>query len=673
MDKLIKTSCPRDCYDNCGIVVRRRDDGRLLVRGDPDHPINQGSLCTKCTTAYNGVWQDAEQRLTTPLRRVGAKGEGRFEPISWNEALATVAARLTEIVDATGPASVLHTHYSGTLAMLACSYPMRFFHRLGASEVEPDSICNLTGHIAWSTMFGSSIAGFDPRTAVDASTVVVWGANPSHSAPHMDKNWLGTFDGSVIVVDPIRTETAARANLHLQPFPGSDAALAFAILHELRSLEAFDHEFIADHVLGADELAPKIDQCTPEWGETETGVPAAAIREAARLYAEGPALLWAGQGLQRQPTGANIMRSIGLLPTLTGNIGKPGAGFTYLNVAPPLLGADFGSLEGAELAATKTPKVNHIGLAESLEDPARFAAFLSWNTNPIASAAEQTRLRNAMARDDLFTVVVECFATDTADYADIVLPAASFLEFDDLTFNYMSPIIGAQAKATEPLGQSLPNSEIFRRLSRAMGYSEPELYEPDDVIIERLLDEMGAGVTFDELKQQGHVYLSDEPLDFWAARRFRTPSKKIEIVSERAVSKGLALMPSPVAEPRPADGVFRLLSPASKWRLNDSHANDTTIARRSGHPRVVIHPADAAELAINEGDTVCLSNASGDLDLAAHIEDLAPRGVLLSHKGRWPKLETSGKNVNVLHEARSSDIEGSSAVHGTEVSLRPLG
>ncbi len=667
----MRTNCPRDCYDNCGILVSPGNDGRVIVRGDPDHPINRGTLCQKCATAYNGVWQDPASRLTTPLRRVGPKGRGEFEPISWESALVEIADRTAAIVAERGPEAVLHTHYSGTLSMLAFLFPQRFFHRLGATEVEPDSICNLAGHVAWSAMFGISVAGFDPRTAVDSSCIVVWGANPSHSAPHMDRHWLGEFEGSVVVVDPIRTDTAAKADLHLQPHPGTDAALAFAIVNELRTIGAFDHAFIAEHVHGADELMPSIEACTPEWGEEQTGVAAAQIREAARLYGAGPSLLWAGQGLQRQPSGANVMRAVGLLPTLTGNIGKPGAGICYLNVAAALVGADFDDLAGASLAADRVPKINHIGLAADLEDPERFGAFFSWNTNPVASAADQARLRRALERDDLFTVVVDCFATDTVDHADIVLPAAGFLEFDDLTFSYMSPIVGAQQKVREPIGDALPNQEIFRRLAAAMGFSEPELHESDEVLISRLLGQLNLDLTHAELAERGHVYLSEDPIDFFAKRRFHTPSGRIEIDCDAAVGAGLSRLPEPSVDDRPAAGRFRLLSPASRWRLNDSHANDPTIGRRSGPATVTIHPDDAAELGIGDDDPVRLRNAGGELELLAKVEPLAPRGVVVSHKGRWPKLEPGGHNINVLHEPRSSDIDGCTAVHGTEVTIEP--
>lgn len=364
------------------------------------------------------------------------------------------------------------------------------------------------------------------------------------------------------------------------------------------------------------------------------------------------------------------MRAVGLLPALTGNIAKPGAGISYLNVGAALLGADFDELGGALLAQGEAPKINHIGLAGELEDPDRFGALFCWNTNPLASAAEQARLRRALCRDDLFTVVVDCFATDTVDHADIVLPAASFLEFDDVTFSYMSPIVGAQAKVRDPIGEALPNQEIFRRLATAMGFDEPELHESDGVLIQRLLDQLSLGMTHDGLRRRGHVYLTDEPFDFFAEHGFPTPSRRIEIASDAAVAAGLDRTPTPTTDGgRHTNTTFRLLSPASQWRLNDSHANDRTIMRRSGPATVTIHPADAADLGIADGDQVCLRNTAGALELRANVDGVAPRGVLVSHKGRWPKLEPTGANVNVLHEPVSSDVEGCSAVHGTQVTL----
>ena len=231
---VILTTCPRDCYDACGIAVRVRDGAIVQVRGDANHPMSRGTLCVKCSTGYNNEWRDPTVRLTRPLRRTGPKGSGQFTPVSWDEAIGLIAGRLQEIVAGSGAGTILNAHYSGTLSRIAYAFPMRFFHRLGATEVEPDSICNLAGHIALDYMFGSSLEGFDPRTAADAACVMIWGANPAASGPHTYEHWFRNAPGAKIVVDPIRTETAKAADLHLQPFPGSDAALAFALLHVLR-------------------------------------------------------------------------------------------------------------------------------------------------------------------------------------------------------------------------------------------------------------------------------------------------------------------------------------------------------------------------------------------------------------------------------------------------------
>ena len=288
--------------------------------------MSRGALCVKCSAGYNNEWLDPAVRLTRPLRRVGPKGSGHFAPISWDEAIGTIADRLRRIDADSGAHTIINAHYSGTLSLLAYFFPMRFFHRLGATEVVPDSICNLAGHVALAYVYGTSFEGFDPRTVRDAACIVVWGANPAASAPHAFEHWFRPAPGTKIVVDPIRTETAKAADLHLQPFPGSDAALAFALLHVLRRDGLIDRDFIARHTVGWDELEPLLDDCTPAWGETTTGVPAELIEQAARLYGPGPSLLWLGQGLQRQPTGGNVMRACSLLPAATGNLGKPGAG-----------------------------------------------------------------------------------------------------------------------------------------------------------------------------------------------------------------------------------------------------------------------------------------------------------------------------------------------------------
>lgn len=669
MATLIKTNCPRDCYDGCGMVVERREDGRLRVLGDPDHPVSRGKLCSKCAVAYNGVWQDGNARLQFPLKRVGARGASDFVRISWDEAIATVAARMRGAIDQRGAGSILHTHYSGTLSLISYLFPNRLFNYLGAAEVDPDSICNAAGHVAWTLQFGSSIQGFDPRAAQDASCILVWGANPSHSAPHAHEHWLAEAPGKVVVVDPLRTETAAAADLHLQPRPGSDAALAFSLLHCLRAAGRFDFDYIADHTLGYAEIVADIERATPAWGELQTGVPAADIVAAAAIYGSGPALLWCGQGLQRQTTGGNIMRAVGLLPALTGNIGKPGTGFYYLNVTPLFAGIDLEWLSGAELARAAAKKVSHMDLAARLEDPDEFAVFVSWNTNPLASAAEQSRLRRALQRPNLFVVVSDLFMTDTAAYADIILPAASFLEYDDLTFSYFHLHMGAQSKVREPLGESLPNAEIFRRLAAAMQLHEPALFETDDSLITTMMSQLAVGYDFAELKRRGYFALGEQPAAWYAEQQFATPSGRIEIASAQAAAQGLPRTPQPWADAAVPDGQFRLLSPASKWRMNDSYANDPHIIERGGPAALHMNPSDAVRIGVREGANVAVSNEAGSIRLVARLDvDVLP-GTVIAYKGRWPRLEASQTNVNFLHRAHKADMGESTSVHSTLVAI----
>jgi len=669
--EILRTTCPRDCYDSCGVTVVKRNGKIVHVRGDVNHPVNRGKLCTKCSIAYNREWLDPNVRLTRPLRRVGPKGEGRFAPVSWDDALATVAERLKTIVAAGEAHTILNAHYSGTISLLAYLFPLRFFFRLGATEVDPDSICNKAGQVALTYLYGTPLVGFDPRTARDAACVVVWGANPSASAPHAHAHWLREAPGKVIVIDPVRTATAAAAGLHLQPFPGSDAALAFTLLHVLRRDGHIDHDFIDKHTVGWEELEPLLRDCTPAWGEANTGVPARMIEEAARLYGKGPSLLWMGQGLQRQPLGGNVMRACGLLPAVTGNLGKPGAGFLYLNGFGGR-NLDLEYLVAPHLASDIPPPVSHMDLAARLEDPARARALVCWNINIAASNPQQTRLRQALRRDDLFTVAIDLFATDTTDFADIVLPAASFLEFDDLVMSYFNLTLSAQVKAVEPLGEALPNTEIFRRLARKMGYAETELYESDADVMSTLLERTGVGETFPSLAAKGTVFSSPDPVAQFADLRFPTASGRIELASARAEADGQPRVPLPLVDPKPAAGRLRLLSPASPWLLNDSFANVEKIAGRIGPATVTLHPLDAAERGLAEGEEVLLSNETGTLSVKVSLSEVTPRGVALSHKGRWPKREAAHGNVNVLNPGRKADMGDSTAVHSIEVSVTPL-
>lgn len=670
VDEVVLTTCPRDCYDACGIAVVKRDGAIRHVRGDPEHPVSRGRLCRKCSIGYNGAFLDPQTRLTRPLRRAGAKGEGQFEPVSWDDALGEIAERLCRIEATAGAHTVLNAHYTGTFALLAFFFPLRFFHRLGATEIDPDTICNKAGHVALEYVYGTSLVGFDPLTARDSACILVWGANPSASAPHAHDHWLPESPARVIVVDPVRTPTAEAADLHLQPFPGTDAALAFALLHVIAREGLVDADFVDAHTVGWDELEPLLAGCTPEWGEDTTGVPARLIASAAELYGRGPSLLWLGQGLQRQRTGGNVVRACALLPAVTGNLGKPGAGFLYLNGAESR-GIDEAYLAAPHLASDAPDPISHMDLVDRLEDPVRAQALFCWNINIAASNPQQWRLHEALRRDDLLTVAVDLFPTDTTDFADYVLPAASFLEFDDLVVSYFNLTLSAQVQAAEPMGESLPNMEIFRRLARAMGYAEVELYESDAELLETVLARSGVDEDFASLAAKGTVPMAAEPVVQFADRLFPTPSGRVELASDRAEADGLPRLPLPLADPRPADGRLRLLSPASPWLLNDSFANDAKIAKRIGPATVALHPDDAAARGLAEGDEAVVANETGRLRLRVTLSDGVPRGVAYSPKGRWPKREPGHANVNALNPGERADMGESTSVHGVEVTVAP--
>jgi anaerobic selenocysteine-containing dehydrogenase len=669
-DEVVLTTCPRDCYDACGITVVKRNGAIRHVRGDPNHPVARGKLCRKCSIGYNGAFLDPQARLTRPLRRVGAKGEGRFEPVSWEEALAEIADGLRRVDATAGAHTVLNAHYTGTFSLLGYFFPLRFFHRLGATEVDPDTICNKAGHVALEYVYGTSLVGFDPLTARDSACILVWGANPSASAPHAHDHWLPESPARVIVVDPVRTPTAEAADLHLQSFPGSDAALAFALLHVLARDELVDRDFVGAHTIGWDELEPLLVGCTPEWGEAATGVQAGLIEEAARLYGQGPSLLWLGQGFQRQRHGGNVIRACALLPAVTGNLGKPGAGFLYLNgTESRRINEDY--LTAPHLGPDTPAPISHMELVGCLEDPARSQALVCWNINIAASNPQQQRLHEALRREELLTVAIDLFPTDTTDFADYVLPAASFLEFDDLVVSYFHLTLAAQVKAAEPLGEALPNMEIFRRLARAMGYSEPELYESDAEVIRTLLERAGVAEDFASLAAKGTIPIAEAPVVQFADLLFPTPSGNVELASAAAEADGLPRLPLPLVDPRPVEGRLRLLSPASPWLLNDSFANDVKIAARIGRATIALHPDDARERGLAEGDEAVVRNATGRVRLAVLLSDALPRGVAYSPKGRWPKREPGRANVNSLNPGETADMGRSTSVHGVEVTVAP--
>jgi anaerobic selenocysteine-containing dehydrogenase len=356
---------------------------------------------------------------------------------------------------------------------------------------------------------------------------------------------------------------------------------------------------------------------------------------------------------------------------MSGNLAKPGAGFLYMN-GPATRGIDMATLIEPGLAQNGVPTISHMDLAAKLEDRSGFKAFVNWNNNPAASSPEQGRLRNALKREDLFHVAIDLFQTDTTAYADYVLPAASFLEFNDLVLPYFDLTLSAQAKVTEPPGEALPNQEIFRRLATALGYDDDRLFESDADLIERLLRQTKFTGSFQDLAMAGTVTLFSNPRIQFSNLEFSTPSGRIELSSELAVDMGLPRAPVPHADRRPAAGRLRILSPASMWLMNSSYGNDKNIQRRLGEPKIMLHPSDAADRKLADGDRVVLANEGGELPLTVAISEMTQPSVGLVHKGRWPNASLGDANINLLVRGQKSDIAESTTVHGTEVELRTM-
>ncbi|MGI9613290.1 MAG: molybdopterin-containing oxidoreductase family protein [Acidimicrobiales bacterium] len=660
----IRTTCPRDCYDTCGMVVEISDGAISRVSGDPDHPVSRGTLCGKCALAYNGAWIDRDARLASPLIRTGPKGSGHFKPTEWDTALGIVADRLTAIRGEGDAGQIVHTHYTGTNSMIAGGFPSRFFNRLGATEVDPDTVCNNAAHAALTLTLGTSVHGFDPRSADTAGCLVVWGANPSASAPHAHRHWIPEFDGVTVVVDPVAHATARSADIHLQVHPGADAALAFALMLAARETSGLDHEFLESRCRDWDQVEGVLNSLDLARLAEVCGIEVATIMRVGEQIGGSDTLIWLGQGLQRQHRGGEIFRACVTLAAATGNLGKPGVGMLFLNGGHYFHGA---SISGDEEA----PTVSHMDLVEVLRDRERTKALITWNNNIAASNPRQKQLRAALEDESLFTVVVDLFLTDTADYADVVLPAASFLEFDDLVTSYFNYSVSAQVKTIEPLGDSLPNQEIFRRLAARMGMDDPYLHVDDETLIADVLERSGLGLAFDELADAGTVWPDLDPVETFQNGVFPTSDGLLHLCGEEFVAAGLHETPTPAHDAAAPGGQFRLLSPADALNMNSSYGNDPKVQRLLGEPTVSINIYDAELHGLHDGQRVTVESPNGTLDAVVLVTDDVAAGVALFPKGRWPKHEGGNANVNVLTGDDRTDIGDSSAIHSLHVTIDP--
>ena len=645
------------------MLVHVQEGRAVRVQGDPEHPVTQGFLCTKVNRYVERTYHP--ERLLTPMRRVGRKGEGRFEPASWDEALDDIARRLGHICETDGPQAILPYSYSGTLGLVQNqSMDRRFFHRLGASLLAR-TICATAGSEAWRHTYGDRM-GPTPEEAEHARLVLLWGTNTLTSNPHLWPALRRARErgARLIAIDPIRTRTAAQCDEHLPIRPGTDAALALGMMHVIFRDGMEDREYLTMHTVGWEALRERVREWTPERTADTTGLDAGTVEQLARDYALArPTFIRLNYGMQRHAGGGMAVRVVSLLPAVTGAWREVGGGAT-LSVSGAFR-MNNARLERPDWIPAGTRTINMIRLGDALTRPDAgvggplVKGLMVYNSNPAAVAPELGKVREGLRRDDLFTVVLELFQTDTADYADWLLPATTQLEQWDVHTSYGHLYLTLNRPSIAPLGECLPNSEIFRRLAARMGFDEPDFRDSDTDLIRQALDTdhpRMRGVTWERLLEDGYARLNvPEPFTPYAdPAAFNTPSGKIQIRAPELERLGLDPLPTYTPPAESADSApervqrfpLMLLSPPEHQFMNSTFVNIPALRKAAGEAKLLIHPNEAGSRGIAMGDRVRIWNQRGEFRARAGVtEDVRP-GVAVSYGVRWGKFSEAGHTVN---------------------------
>ena len=682
MRRDVRGACALDCPDTCSWIVTVKDGEAIALRGDPEHPFTRGSLCNK-VAGYLGYARSAD-RLLHPMRRAGPKDSGVFVRISWDEALDEIASRLQDAIAAYGAEAIWPFLGSGSMGLIQGAYSAghRLWNVLGASR-HVQTMCTIAGGCGTGYTLGNNRVGMDPETFRFSRLIVLWGANVLSTHPHFWRPVLEARKSGALVVsiDPIRTRTAAASDWHLAPVPGTDAALALGLLHVVMTEGREDRGFLDSHTLGWDAFRSRILEFPPSRAAAITGLPQDSIVALGRqLAAMRPTGIRIGIGLQRHGGGGMAVRTITCIPGVTGDWQYPGGGVFYDTRG--FFGINWDALWRDELRVRPARELHATRLGEGLldiGDPPVKALFV-YASNPLASIPHQTKVRRGLLRDDLFTVVVEHFMTDTARCADIVLPATMQIEHADLLIAYGHMYIAWNEPAAPPPGECLPTTEIFRRLARRLNLDVPALYDSDEQMARQALESGHPsldGITLETLKDRGSIRLNYPHPFVPFANGFPTPSGRLEFVSERMAQAGL----DPVAGYTPAFEAGRedaalaggyplaLITPADHYFLNSIFANVPLQQQRSGMPTVVIHPDDADARRIVSGDEVRVGNARGSFLAVAEVSDRVRRGVVASTKGRWPRHSKEGATVNATVDERDSDMGGGAVYHDNRVQI----
>ncbi len=693
--RTVHTVCSHDCPDSCAVLVTIDEVGRATkVQGDPSHPVTRGFLCGKVAKYLDRVYSPA--RLLYPMRRrpgapKGPMPEGReadaFERISWDEALDTIAERLHFISRKHGPESILPYSYAGTMGLLGYgSMDRRFFHRLGASRLDR-TICATAGGDALVSVYGKKL-GTDPEHFRHARYIIAWGANIHGNNVHL---WPFVEEARrngarLVVIDPYRTRTARVADWHIAIRPGTDTALALGLMRVIINEGLYDRQYVADHTLGFEALRTHVQPYTPEFVAGVTGIPTMDIERLAREYATStPSIIRANYGIQRSQNGGAAARAVCMLPVLIGSWKQLGGGL-QLSVSGAFVW-DGAALErpdlmmasplGRQARIVNMSRLGH-ALTELNEPPVK--ALFVYNSNPAAIAPNQNAVVQGLMRYDLFTVVHEQFFTDTADYADIVLPATTFLEHKDMQGAYGHYFLQMSEQAIAPLGEARQNVWLFGQLGQRMGFTESCFRDGVDEMMDQALGGQGSGfmgITRDELETKKRIRVRAAEEFPFAKGGFFTPSGKAEFYSSALEAQGLDPLPTFRPPDESRAGADAATFPLEFLPRKADNYMNSTFANLPGHQKmeapglVAMHASDASARQIAEADWVEVYNDRGKLHLRAHIDGSVPAGVVAASLS-WNKFSMGGANVNALTSERLTDLGRAATFYSTLVEVRKL-
>jgi anaerobic selenocysteine-containing dehydrogenase len=669
---VVRGACPHDCPDTCATLVTVEDGRATRIAGDVEHPVTQGVLCAKVNRYIERTYHP--DRVRTPLRRTGPKGAGTFTEVSWDDALDEIASRLGDVArSADGPQAILPYSYAGTMGMVqGSSMDRRFFHLLGASRLDR-TICSMAGTVGMRMTVGAN-AGADSEGVPESDLVLLWGTNTLTANPHLWPFVLQARErgAPIICIDPIRTRTAQQCDEWIPIRPGTDAALALGMMHVLFARELEDRDYLERYTLGHEALRERAAEWTPERAAYVTGLPVETVVSLGERYGRArAAFIRLNYGLQRHAGGGMAVRSIACLPAITGHWRRAGGGVQLSTSAN--FEFDRAALERPDLGP-RTRTINMIRLGDALtRDDAGVGgppvkALVVYNSNPAAVAPERNVVLRGLAREDLFTVVLEHFRTDTTDWADIVLPATTQLEHWDVHLAYGHHYVSINRPSIAPVGESKPNSEIFRLVAARMGLDHECLRDDDLTLIRQAVASSSpklAGVTLEALLEHGWMRLNlPTPYLPYAEGAFPTPSGKCELYSARLAEMGLDPLPTyiPPYESRERDPELvqryplTLISSPAHTFLNSTFVNITSLRRQAREPEVLLHPADAERRGIAAGARVTVRNDRGAFLATARVEPSIREGVAWAPSVWWAKLADDGANANQTTSQRETDL-----------------